>query len=332
MMERSIRQGARGPVVREIQTNLTQLGHPTKIDSVFGVATTEAVKALQEASKLTADGIVGSATWAALHRRVPQVRAPSPGFDPFDPDDYAAWLRSLGHDIGAVIDETSDRATAALGALLRFGAAAAHASPSRPTAKHAVVSTDPIITASQNRAHQRIEFPGYQGRGYIAQNYLKYEGYEVRLVGKRVVRPYLGGIKNECAQFVQLFGVPRTVTWRRGPQVCLLQPGTLPAGTVVATLRDGVYHNDYSGRSHVGLYLSHSAYDIRKGNANSGGIVLLDQWNGAEITKRTKFYSSDANKDGRRAKKAWEDSSGVKHLRRHDWGKDGEEYFVVLTD
>ena len=58
--------------VKTLQRLLAALGYKGKdgkalsIDGVFGGNTTYAVKAYQTASKLTADGIVGSATWKAM--------------------------------------------------------------------------------------------------------------------------------------------------------------------------------------------------------------------------------------------------------------------------
>ena len=49
--------------VKELQSKLIQLGYLTgKADGVYGTKTTEAVKAFQKASKLTADGMAGEPT------------------------------------------------------------------------------------------------------------------------------------------------------------------------------------------------------------------------------------------------------------------------------
>jgi hypothetical protein len=56
--------------------------------------------------------------------------------------------------------------------------------------------------------------------------------------------------------------------------------GSLAEGTVIATMRDGVYHSDYSGRSHVGIYLRHDPYTNGR---SSGGVWMMDQYNGAPI-------------------------------------------------
>jgi len=76
--------------------------------------------------------------------------------------------------------------------------------------------------------------------------------------------------RSECAALVQGLNLPNTNQWRRGPRI---QDMTfIVPGTVVATLRSGVYFSDYSGRSHVGILL-------RK---DPNGIWLLDQFVGGE--------------------------------------------------
>lgn len=62
-----LKQGARGGEVKEVQRRLKQWGYYSgSIDGVYGPATAEAVKKFQKKNGLTADGIVGKATYAAL--------------------------------------------------------------------------------------------------------------------------------------------------------------------------------------------------------------------------------------------------------------------------
>ena len=56
-----IRRGSRGETVRMVQRILHLVD-----DGIFGAITQEAVIAFQESAGLTADGIVGAATMAAL--------------------------------------------------------------------------------------------------------------------------------------------------------------------------------------------------------------------------------------------------------------------------
>ncbi|MGN1060456.1 MAG: spore cortex-lytic enzyme [Candidatus Coproplasma sp.] len=62
-----LRQGANGGEVKEVQRRLKEWGYYNgAVDGIFGPATTEAVKKFQSKNGLTADGIVGKATFAAL--------------------------------------------------------------------------------------------------------------------------------------------------------------------------------------------------------------------------------------------------------------------------
>jgi hypothetical protein len=57
----------------------------------------------------------------------------------------------------------------------------------------------------------------------------------------------------------------------------------LAAGTVVATLRDDKYYSDYSGRSHVGIYLAHDDYaTYLSGKAPSAGL-WFEKWSSRRI-------------------------------------------------
>ncbi|MDR2655099.1 MAG: spore cortex-lytic enzyme [Oscillospiraceae bacterium] len=61
------KEGSQGNEVREIQTRLKQWGYYSgSVDGIFGAKTKEAVKLFQKKNGLTADGIVGKNTLAAL--------------------------------------------------------------------------------------------------------------------------------------------------------------------------------------------------------------------------------------------------------------------------
>ena len=69
----TIRRGSTGPDVVECQEDLIQLNYdvgPAGADGVYGRKTEAAVKAFQANSGLTADGICGPRTWAALDAAV----------------------------------------------------------------------------------------------------------------------------------------------------------------------------------------------------------------------------------------------------------------------
>lgn len=62
-----LKQGSKGGEVKEVQRRLKQWGYfDGAVDGVYGPATAEAVKKFQRKNGLTADGIVGKATYAAL--------------------------------------------------------------------------------------------------------------------------------------------------------------------------------------------------------------------------------------------------------------------------
>jgi Putative peptidoglycan binding domain len=65
----TLKPGDTGAQVKRLQRALAQLGYsPGSIDGDYGSSTVAAVKRFQEASKLTADGILGPATLRALKR------------------------------------------------------------------------------------------------------------------------------------------------------------------------------------------------------------------------------------------------------------------------
>ncbi len=62
-----LRQGSTGAEVKEVQRRLKNWGYYTgAVDGIFGAGTKKAVVAFQKKNGLTADGIVGKATYAAL--------------------------------------------------------------------------------------------------------------------------------------------------------------------------------------------------------------------------------------------------------------------------
>ena len=62
-----LRQGARGGEVKEVQRRLKNWGYYSgSVDGIYGPATVKAVKYFQQKNGLSADGICGKATYAAL--------------------------------------------------------------------------------------------------------------------------------------------------------------------------------------------------------------------------------------------------------------------------
>ena len=63
----TLRRGSTGKVVKDLQLYLNaKIGAGLEPDGVFGAKTEEAVKAFQKKHGLTADGVVGPKTWAAM--------------------------------------------------------------------------------------------------------------------------------------------------------------------------------------------------------------------------------------------------------------------------
>jgi GH25 family lysozyme M1 (1,4-beta-N-acetylmuramidase) len=62
----AVRQGATGAAVQAVQDGLAAHGYPVAQDGVFGPATATAVRALQTAHGLPADGVVSAGTWQVL--------------------------------------------------------------------------------------------------------------------------------------------------------------------------------------------------------------------------------------------------------------------------
>jgi len=136
----------------------------------------------------------------------------------------------------------------------------------------------------------------------VIRNFRDFDKHAVQLLDSNwtaIVPPLMRGpaesivrMRNECAQFVQIFGIPNTGAWLRGPRICDYKVGELPVGAVIATLRDGKYHNDSFGRSRVGIYTRHADYQafLNRSDLN-GGVSMFDQWKKKRIGEITELYS-----------------------------------------
>jgi len=80
-MTSTIRIGSQGSDVILCQTSLTRHGYPCIADGQFGPSTAAKVREFQTANNLSADGIVGRATWQRLLASTPSdtgIAAPAP--------------------------------------------------------------------------------------------------------------------------------------------------------------------------------------------------------------------------------------------------------------
>ncbi len=94
---------------------------------------------------------------------------------------------------------------------------------------------------------------------FIATNPEKYKGIPVG--------------SGQCVAFVQeSSGAPLTKYWSEGIKV---RGSQIPAGTAIATFKNGVYPSNATG-NHAAIYISQ----------DSGGITVWDQWTGRPVDKR----------------------------------------------
>ncbi len=327
-----LRKGDKGKAVREIQGLLNSRSGKliVKPDGDFGGKTETMVKEFQAKMKFKADGIVGPKTWDALHNEALKAQ-----FDNCSAaHDWFSLLELEKFFIGLTTHAEQDVATAANSLQKLTSSAPATTQPVKTPS--ASTSAPAIVKRTDFKNYQRTSFHGYTGQGYIIKDFKKFENGAIQLrPSVKIIEPkgaLPNGFKNECASYVQYFGIPNTRSWLRGPRVCDFKPGELPEGTVVATLRDGKYYSDYSGRSHVGIYLKHDDYTSYLSSKNATvGVTLMDQYNGAVISRRTKLYAVDADATGKPSANCWTDSSGVTRTKRVSWGADGEEYYVLLS-
>ena len=88
----TLRKGAKGDYVTELQTMLTRCGYSvgaSGIDGDFGTATKAAVRKFQQDNRLVDDGVVGPLTWDALEKAAETQQ------EPVKPDTYSVIIRNL---------------------------------------------------------------------------------------------------------------------------------------------------------------------------------------------------------------------------------------------
>ena len=99
MMPATIKRGSTGSDVSLCQQTLTEHGYLCTADGIFGSNTESQVKAFQNASSLTADGIVGPNTWRALDTEPEDTDDPKTWGNG---KDWADFVPLLGPAMGAV--------------------------------------------------------------------------------------------------------------------------------------------------------------------------------------------------------------------------------------
>lgn len=82
-----LRQGDSGAAVTELQRLLNAKGVKVSVDGIFGANTQKAVIQFQRSNGLTADGIVGAKTWAALRKVPTPIRLVDVALN-YDPDSF----------------------------------------------------------------------------------------------------------------------------------------------------------------------------------------------------------------------------------------------------
>ena len=78
-MPKLLKQGAKGPDVKDLQKALNASGKAGKkleLTGIFDKLTLAAVRAFQKAHKCTVDGVVGAETWSALDPKLAKLRPP----------------------------------------------------------------------------------------------------------------------------------------------------------------------------------------------------------------------------------------------------------------
>ncbi len=70
----TIRQGASGEIVIQLQDLLAKDGSAIQINGIFDLATRNAVRACQKRNELLVDGIVGPITWMKLLEQAGNIK------------------------------------------------------------------------------------------------------------------------------------------------------------------------------------------------------------------------------------------------------------------
>jgi peptidoglycan hydrolase-like protein with peptidoglycan-binding domain len=138
--DRILRTGSHGGDVRQLQSSLSRLGHPTDVDGRFGPATRRSVRRYERARGHRRDGIVSRPQGRGIRSRVRQLTAAEP-----QPAHGSAVLAADGRT--------------------------AVAPPEAPTQVHAAIAAANRITDKPYRyggGHERLEDSGYDCSGAVS--------------------------------------------------------------------------------------------------------------------------------------------------------------------
>jgi peptidoglycan hydrolase-like protein with peptidoglycan-binding domain len=101
----TVRQGSSGAAVQALQVQLVKHGSSIATDGDFGPATDGAVRSFQSAHGLTADGVVGPATWQELLGTGGGGSAPGTSYDSLSEEQKANARTIIGVGKGAGVPE-----------------------------------------------------------------------------------------------------------------------------------------------------------------------------------------------------------------------------------
>lgn len=150
----TLKQGARGAAVTDLQQRLRAHGQNVSVDGVFGPGTAAGVRAFQRAKGLGVDGVVGPRTWSAL--RAAPTGAPPPA---------AGTQRVTGYVNGRATTITV--ASVGNGKLMRSDAAARF-NAMKAAASRAGINLS-VNSGFRTMAQQRYLYDLYiSGRGNLA--------------------------------------------------------------------------------------------------------------------------------------------------------------------
>jgi Putative peptidoglycan binding domain/D-alanyl-D-alanine carboxypeptidase len=151
----TLREGAKGAAVVQLQQKLRGKGYNIAADGSFGPKTERAVKSFQQAKGLVADGVVGPKTWAALNASGGVTRPPS----------GSGGIRVTGYVQGKPVNITVD--SVGNGKFLRSDAAAKFNQMKAAAARAGVTLS--VNSGFRTMEQQRHLYRLYlQGKGNLA--------------------------------------------------------------------------------------------------------------------------------------------------------------------